>query len=268
LIPTHSTNNPTPYNGVNTILLLLLAKLQAILGPRLIGLYLYGSLSLGDFDPASSDIDFLAVTAEDLPAETLDQLRAMHADIAASGLPYADHLEGSYIPSVALRRYDPHNARHPSIGVDWPFQIEEHNHNWIIEYHIIREHGVIVWGPSPQTLIDPVSPQELRAAVCKHLKSQWQSRIEDVEWLRPRLYQAFAVLTLCRALYTLQHDGAACSKPQAASWAQETYPQWKPIIERALAWRSQSEQDDPTETVAFLREALTLALNLCPQDEL
>jgi hypothetical protein len=262
-----STGRPTPYDDVNAILLLLLTKLQVVLGPRLIGLYLYGSLSLGDFDPASSDIDFIAVTTEVLPAEILEQLRAMHAEIAASGLPYADHLEGSYIPSPALRRYDPHNARHPSIGTDWPFGIQEHGSNWPIEYHIVREHGVIVWGPSPQTLIDPVSPKELRAAVCKHLRSQWQWRIEDREWLRPRLYQAFAILTLCRALYTL-HYGTACSKPRAASWAQATYPQWKPMIEKALAWRSQSEKDDPTETITFLREALALALHLCSQDEL
>jgi hypothetical protein len=267
LTSTHPTGYPTPYDDVNTILHLLLAKLQAILGPQLIGLYLYGSLSLGDFDPASSDIDFIAATTQDLSAETLEQLRAMHADIAASGLPYSDHLEGSYIPSTALRRYDPHNSRHPSIGVDWPFQVQEHNHNWIIEYHIVREHSVIVWGPSPQTLIDPVPPQALRESVCKHLKSQWQWRIDDLEWLRPRSYQAFAILTLCRALYTLHH-GTACSKPQAASWAQATYPHWKPIIERALAWRSQSAKDDPTATVTFLHEALALALNQCPQDDL
>ena len=40
---------PTPYPEVNTVLLDLLSQLQAILGDRFVGLYLYGSLASGDF---------------------------------------------------------------------------------------------------------------------------------------------------------------------------------------------------------------------------
>jgi hypothetical protein len=140
-----------------------------------------------------------------------------------------------------------------------------HGSNWILERQLVREHGVIVWGPSPQTLIDPVSPQEVRAAVCEQLKNSWQPRLNDRDWLRPRHYQAFAVLTLCRALYTLQH-GTVSSKPQAAAWTQEVYPQWRPIIEKALTWRSQHEIDDLTDTMAFLHAALQRALGLCEQE--
>src|SRR5262245_21711316 len=174
-------------------------------------MYLYGSLSLGDFDPASSDVDFLVVTAEDLPREALERLRQLHADLAASGLPYAARLEGSYIPRAALRHFDPSNARHPTIGTDWPFRVEEHGRNWILERAIVRERGVVVAGPSPATLIDPVSPEELRAAICEQILGVWRTRADDEDWLRPKAYQAFSVLTLCRALYALQH-GSLVSK--------------------------------------------------------
>src|SRR5579875_976563 len=157
-----NSGGPTPYEDVNNVLQVMLRDVQAILGPQLVAFYLYGSLSLGDFDPASSDIDFLIVTAGALSEAALDRLRVMHADIDASGLPYASRLEGSYIPRAALRRYDPRNAHHPTIGSDWSFHIEWHGYNWVIERHIVREHGVVVWGPPPGTLIDPVSPQELR----------------------------------------------------------------------------------------------------------
>lgn len=258
------TTGPTPYEEVNTILLFLLTNIQAILGPQLVGFYLYSSLSLGDFDPTSSDVDFLVVTAGEVSEELLEQLRAMHAAIASSGLPYAARLEGSYIPRQALRRYDPDHARHPTIGVDWPFQVGLHDSNWIIERHIVREHGVVVWGPGPQTLIDPVSPRELQAAVCQQLNNVWQSRLDDPEWLRPRDHQAFAVLTLCRALYTLQ-QGMVGSKPRAAAWAKEMYPGWKPVIESAMSRRSQPEEDDLTATKAFLRDALMQAQKTCEQ---
>ncbi len=267
MAPTYASN-PTPYEDVDAILRLLYTKQQTVLGSQLVGLYLYGSLSLGDFDPASSDIDFLTVTADELSEETVEALRTMHAEIASSGLPYADHLEGSYIPHAALRRYDPEQANHPTIGVDWGFHIGEHGNNWIIERQIVREHGVVIYGPAPQTLIDPVPPQELRAAVCRHLKTQWQQMLAgDLEWLRPRNYQAFAALTMCRALYTLQHT-TTVSKPQAAAWAQEHYPQWRPIIERAMAWRSQTEVDDLTETVAFVHEAQAQALAFCGNEDI
>ena len=113
-------------------------------------------------------------------------------------------------------------------------------------------------------LIDFISSQQLRGAVCHQLKDVWQSRINDRVWLRPRKYQAFAVLTLCRALYTLHH-AIPVSKPQAAAWAQAVYPQWKPTIERALGWRSQHEDDDMAveATVSFLHEAFVLALQMC-----
>lgn len=262
--PTPSMN-PTSYDDVNELLHLLFTNVQAILGEKLVGFYLYGSLSLGDFDPASSDIDFLVVTSEELGEEILVQLRQMHAAIAASNLPYATRLEGSYIPQAALRRYDPAHAHHPTIGVDWEFQIGLHKSNWIIERQIVREHGVVVWGPPPQTLIDPIPPHELRGAVCEHIANFWQTQLDGPTWLRPRDYQAFAVLSLCRALHTLRQGGVA-SKPAAATWAlQALAPQWRPTIQRALVWRYQHESDDLAETLAFLRYAVAYALTLCTQ---
>ncbi len=109
--------HPTPYPDVNAVLHVLLSGVQTILGNHFIGMYVYGSLASGDFNRQRSDIDFLVVTADELPDEMLPALEAMHARITASGLKWATKLEGSYIPQHALRRYDPAHARHPSIRV-------------------------------------------------------------------------------------------------------------------------------------------------------
>lgn len=259
---THNSG-PTPYADVNTLLLTLLTRVQAILREKLVGVYLYGSLSLGDFDPASSDVDFLVVTTEELSEKILAELRDMHEQIATSGLPYARRLEGSYIPTIALRHYDPAHARHPSIGIDWDFQVVPHKSNWVLEYSIVREHGVVVVGPSPKMLIDPISPDELRQAVCEQLLGFWQNQLADPEWLRPRDYQAFAVLTMCRALCTLSL-GKVVSKPEAAAWAQQTLSrEWKPLIQQALIWRYQHQKDDLTTTLHFIHYAITRSLEAC-----
>jgi hypothetical protein len=259
-----SFSGPTPYSDVNWLLQDFLVALQALLGKQLHGFYLYGSLSLGDFDPKSNDVDFLIVTTEELSGKVLDHLREMHATLAANGNPYAQRLEGSYISRTALQRYDPDHADHPTIGSDWEVQVARHGSNWIIERHIVREHGVLVWGPSPRSLIDPVSPHELRLAVSEALEQFWQKQLTgpEPEWLRPRHYQAFAVLTMCRALYTLS-QGEIVSKPAAAAWALQTLdPSWRPLIERALIWRHQHDKDELTETLAFMHFALTFSRSL------
>lgn len=253
--------HPTPYPDVNSVLHRLLDEVRAILGPEFVGMYLYGSLSLGDFDPESSDIDFLVVTANELREETVHALSTMHARVAASGLKWADHLEGSYIPQAALRRYDPANNRHPTIGVDWEFGIREHDSNWLIERHIVWEHGIVVAGPPPQTLIDPVPPEAIRAAVLASFPDYWQAFLDGPhpERWQMREYQAFAILTMCRVLYVLAHDTVA-SKPIAAAWAQETLPPpWPTLIATALDWRHDTRPDDLTATLAFIRYTLERA---------
>ncbi len=256
--------SPTPYPDVNRLLAVMLERVQTILREKLVGFTLYGSLSSGDFDPGSSDVDFLIVTEGGLDGDILDALREMHASIAASGLPYARRLEGSYIPRVALRRYDPENAKHPTIGIDWEFGVGQHGTNWILERQIVREQGIVVWGSLPKTLIDPVTPDELRTAVCGMLRDFWQNQLTGPDWLRPRDYQAFAILSLCRALYTIS-EGKVASKPEAAAWAQQMLdPQWRALIDKALVWRRQHETDDMAEMLEFLRFAVARGLELCP----
>ncbi len=246
--------SPTPYPDVNAVLQLLVEQVRAILGADLVGLYLYGSLSSGDFDPVSSDIDFVVVTRRALSGDTLVALRAMHARIAASGLPWATKLEGSYIPRTALRRHDPANAHHPSIGVDWDFGIGLHGSDWVIQRHIIREQGVVVCGPPPQMLIDPVTPDALRGSVIDLVLDFWAAQVQgpEPEWLRPRDYQAFAILTMCRALYAVER-GEIASKPVAAAWASAALDRrWSSLIERALAWRHDTRPDDMTDMLHFV----------------
>ncbi len=246
----------TGYPSVDLLLARLLAEQHGVLGDELVGLYLYGSLALGDFEPGSSDIDFLVATRGSLPDDTRTALATMHERIAASGLAYADQLEGSYIPLRALRRYDPADNLHPTIGADWPFGLGPHKTNWIIERQIVREHSPALYGPPARDLIDPVAPGELRVATREMLLGFWAKQLANPAWLRPRDYQAFAVLTMCRALHTLA-TGTSASKPHAAAWAKRTLePAWTPLIDRALAWRHDHAPDDMGEMLRFVAWAV------------
>ncbi len=235
---------------------LLLANTQRILGDRFVGLYLYGSLASGDFDPCRSDIDFVVVTAIELPGETISALAAMHERIAASGLQWAAKLEGAYIPQATFRRHDP-CAAYPYIN-EGHFQAGQEGSDWVIQRHIIREQGVVVAGPAPQDLIDPIQPDDLRRAVLAILREWWAPMLHDPAWLRSHgsEYQAFAVLTMCRALYTLQ-TGNIVSKPAAARWAQEMLDErWAALIQWALTWQPAVSVNKLAETLDFIQHTL------------
>ncbi len=246
---------PTPYPDINAVLNLLLTNVQAILGDRFVGLYLYGSLASGDFDPQRSDIDFVVVTATELPNELMPALAAMHAQLAASDLPWAKKLEGSYIPQGALRRYAPTDPPRPQVN-EGRFYLAAHESDWIIQRQILREQGILVTGPDLATMIDPVQPNAVRQAVVEILAAWWAPMLDNATRLQSREYQAYAVLSMCRALYTLQH-GSVASKSSSARWAQTTLHQhWAALIERAVAWPHDPQPDNVAETLAFIRYTL------------
>ncbi len=249
---------PTAYPDVNVVLELLRTNVQRILGEHFVGFYLYGSLASGDFDPQSSDIDFMMVTATELPDELIPALATMHAQLATSGLPWAKKLEGSYIPQRALRRYEPTGPPRVQIN-EGNFYLAPHASDWIIQRQILREQGVVVTGPDLRLLIDPVQPHDVRQAVLDILAEWWAPMRQNSTRLQSREYQAYAVLSMCRALYTLHH-GSVASKPSSARWAQAALdPRWVALIEEALAWPHPPQVDSHDATLAFIGYTLARA---------
>jgi hypothetical protein len=248
--------HPTPYPEVNAILLWLMLDVQAILSDQFTGMYLYGSLALGDFDPGKSDIDFLVVTTDELPDVLVAALAAMHARLAASSSKWAMELEGSYIPRRSLCRYYPNDTHHPHIDRGrGKLAIAQHDTDWVIQRYVLREHGVVVAGPDIRRMIDPISADELRQAV-RDLLWWWELQLSDTSRVEESGYQAYAILSMCRILYTLEY-GTVISKPAAARWAQGTLDErWRGLIERALTWQPGETMDRLGETLEFIRYTL------------
>ena len=256
-------NHPTRYPEINRTLDLLLSEATKVLGNQLVGMYLYGSLSSGDFDPQSSDIDFLVVTTSTLSDKGIADLEAMHHRIWKSGLKWASKLEGSYIPKREIRRHDPRNGPCPTIN-EGQFYLDKRGSDWIIQRHVIREQGIVLAGPGPKTLIDPVGPDDIRQAVKGVLQEWWLPMLDDPSWLQKHgsEYHAFAILTMCRALHALEY-GTIVSKPMAARWAQnELDDRWSQVIERSLAVQAGDEHHDLYhESLEFIRFTLNTVLS-------
>jgi predicted nucleotidyltransferase len=255
---------PPPHPEVNAVLAALLGGVRSILADHLVGMYLDGSLACGDFDLAS-DIDFLVVTDLAVTPDLFSSLQAMHDRVAETDPRWGVELEGSYIPRAAIRRYDPSLAMHPNLerGKRYRLKMVHHDEDWIVHYHVVRERGIPLFGPEPKTLIDPVSPEDLRCAMQKILLGWWGGFLNHPAQLTQRGYQSYAVLSMCRILYTLEY-GSVASKSAAARWAQDHLDRrWLPLIERAWDGRRnpgcESSAADIQETQEIIRFALARA---------
>ena len=241
----------TPYPDVHELLNLLLTNAKRILDDQFVGMYLYGSLSTGDFNPETSDVDFLVVTSDSLSEAKISQLEAMHRQTWATSPKRAGKLEGAYVPTTLLRRHDINGPACPTVN-EGRFYIASLGSDWIIQRHVVREYGVVIEGPDPKALIDFVSPDEIRGAVLAVLQEWWFPMLNDPSWLREHdsAYHAFAVITMCRVVHGLE-TGTIISKPKAVQWALARLENpWKQLIVKAIAASRHEIQDD------FLDEAL------------
>lgn len=237
---------------------LLQTRIQGILGEKLIGLYLTGSLMTGDFDEAVSDLDLVAVTLSPLDPDELEALRAMHEELAATEKRWENRIEVVYLTTETLRTFRTETREIAVTSPGEPFHTKAAGKDWLINWYVVREKGVALLGPPPSALIDPISQDELLDAV-RDAARFWRERIDS--WARHRNAQVYAILTLCRAIYTY-NTGDYASKLRAAEWAARQLPTWAPVIRRALtSWREDWYRPDvdyrPTyeETVQFVRFA-------------
>ena len=246
-----SPQQPTPYPDVNAVAHELLTNLHAILGAQLQGMYLVGSLALGDFHPQQSDLDLLIVTVGTLSDETFAALQELHRRFDQSASAWATRLDAVYIPQEIVREAFPTAARYPIL--EWPglLALEPLESGWPIQRYTLREYGVVVSGPDPSSLLGPVNPDDLRqasAAIVERWRDQAHRDSEWIAWLREPDNLTFVVLTLCRLLYTLE-IGSVASKPAAARWVERTLPSlWSGPLGRATTGQHATD-DEPEDAV-------------------
>jgi hypothetical protein len=243
----------TPYADIDAILHSLRSQIRQTLGAQLVGLYLYGSLVTGDFDHAISDIDLLAVTRVQIDDQEFERLDRMHSAFVAGHPVWTDRIEIAYLSQSALETFRTQRSPIAIISPGEPFHFKAAGKDWLINWWVVRKYGVALCGPEPTEVIAPIAQAEFLRAVREQVEA-WSSYIAETRRSRP--YQAYAILTLCRALYAVTNDEQV-SKRRAALWAAEHFPAWSALIHNALAWRTAwREPADPeasfAQTVSFV----------------
>jgi Nucleotidyltransferase domain len=202
------------------------------------GLYLVGSVALDDFRPGTSDVDFVAVTAD--PVTDLAALARVHRTLAARrGRPV---LDGGYVtwcdlagdPADAGPGLTVHGGRvrtRPAGGCD------------PVAWHTLADHGVAIRGPGRVEVWTDVAA--LARWTRRNLDGYWRPWLRRSSRLlsRPGLAcvsawgPAWGVLGVSRLHYTLG-TGAITSKCGAGRYAREVFgPEWLSIVDECLRIR-------------------------------
>jgi predicted nucleotidyltransferase len=228
--------DPTPYSELNEVLEELVASTKSVLGQALVGAYLQGSFAVGDFD-RHSDADFVFVVADELSDSQVDALQAVHRRIYGLPREWAQHLEGSYFPVAILRKCSRTGELLWYLDRGSQSLIRSDHCNTLVVRWIVREQGVVLAGPNPATLIDPIPVDALRQEIHATICVWGQQILADPDRYANRFYQGFIVLNYCRMLHDFitGHPG---SKRAGATWAKATLdPSWSGLIDQAWGGR-------------------------------
>jgi hypothetical protein len=241
----------------------LVAGAKDTLGSKFFGAWLQGSSATGHFDE-HSDIDFIIGVETDLTNEEIHALEAFHRELYHHESSWSKHLEGSYIPREILRDYKSAGKEvwyldHGSTS----FERSAHD-NMIAVKWILREKGVVLAGPDPAEIMDPIPISELRMDIYQTFADWAKVIFENPDEIGSHFYQTFAVLSYCRMLNDIRR-GAIGSKKEGADWVSSNLdPKWRDLIDKAWLGRynpslSVQRAADPTDvdrTIELIRVCL------------
>jgi hypothetical protein len=215
---------------ISALLQDLTAQLQVILGRNLVGVYLYGSLTQRAFNPKRSDVDCIVVTQRELSDAQFRKLGAWLAG-AAESKPWAARLQMLFLIKNEVLTMNSKACLY-QFGL---LKRSGSDGNPIIWMNVLKS-GVVLFGPRPESFVPTITPEVLFQALereVSYLREEISKKPES-EWRDVPSYRSYAVLTLCRILYSFR-KGTIVSKQRAARWAMKHLPEeWAEIIRQTM----------------------------------
>lgn len=254
----HKNNSTyTPYADINDLLDTWKQGACSVLGENIMGLYLTGSLTYGDFELGRSDIDLQAVVHRGLNHAELASVEQLHQSLEQHYPVWANRIECSYVPLVMMSEMLPPQTPRPWWGFGTFYPEAPAGNEWIINHYFLSLYGIALYGPDFCTLLPPIRLSDVKRASARDLFTEWKPKISDREWLANPHHQSYLVLNICRMVHTVIGDGPS-SKKVAAQWVRSTYPQWSMLVDEAERWVYGKMMGHQDEVVQFVQWAVGL----------
>ncbi len=203
-----------PASTVETYLEEVTERLKELLGPDLVGVYLHGSIVLGDFSEGRSDVDVVAVSSRSLSPEEkkaiAERLSQGALPCPATGLEFHVLCRGDIAPRKA-----PPFELHLATSTDGrPDRVVDgHGHpgdsDLAMHFAVLHGHGRALLGPAADTVF-PAIPRGMMLDAFRG----------ELEWARENASPSYQVLNACRAWCYLD-EGVLCSKTAGGERARE-----------------------------------------------
>ena len=238
----------------------LLAELESVLGPWMVGAYLSGSAVTGGYDPGVSDLDLVVLTDAPVDELRMGRLDDVHRLVKSRNPGWDDRLEIVYISQATLGSFRTSPDRLAVISPGETFHLRaDRAVEWLQNWFLLRESGVTLRGPAPTAIVPPITHIEFVAATARYARHLAASLVPGAS----AGSTAYTILTMCRAAMTIV-VGRAGSKQAAAAWAAEAQPEFASVIDAALRCRRSggtTGSDDVLErdtAMALVRHLATL----------
>ena len=228
----------------------LTRRLRLVLGERLAGVYVHGSIALGDFSERRSDIDVVAVCEG--PIETEAQ-QAIATQLVRAALPDPGRgLEFHLLERQALRGEGaPAFVLHLATSAEGPESRvidgtdRPGDPDLLLHFAVLRAHGDTVVGPPARELFPEIPRGVLLEAM-----------VHELNWALTHASPSYQVLNAARA-WRFADEGVLSSKTAAGNWARVRTTIGS-VIDAALAHRNgrTEAQPNPTDAQRFVQDVL------------
>lgn len=159
---------------------------------------------------------------EEISQDQISGLQVMHDQIYQLESKWAQHLEGSYFPKEILRQHSKRGVKLWYLENGARSLIKSDHCNTIVVRWVVRKTGVTLAGPSPSTLVDPISDELMRVEIFETITNWGHEILDNPAPYNNRFYQSYIVLNYCRMLHDLYAGSASLNgkvpSGQKLSW--------------------------------------------------
>ncbi len=239
---------------------------QRVLGEKLVGFYLHGSLALGGFNPDRSDINIVAVTKQRIDIDLKYTLVSLLLRLSKMPCPVSIHFVAQHaifpfqqpLPYDLFYREEVRERVQQEMRNDiWKHWNDstEYDPELTIIFTVLQLYGICLFGEPSAKALPTVPEHAFRDALVTEVQTAQQSPLHD-----PISF----VLNACRAAAYLR-EHTILSKDAGGMWGLASLPeQYHPLIQQLLALYRGERPGRPVghaalqDFVAYVRETIVV----------
>ena len=133
-------------------------RINQTFGDNVVGIYLFGSLVLGDFDENFSDIDLMIVLKKDINKDEFEKIKNLQKYISEKYPKFnTDRLEMIFVSMDTINNYLSKKTYLTAIAPGNPLETIVCKPEFLIYFYIVRNYGETVLGTLKEEVFSEIS---------------------------------------------------------------------------------------------------------------